>query len=829
MSQTTWSASIRLGDPIKADGMRLMQGAAEKWPAPDKTVVPAHFGGRPCHRTAPTSTPRRFMGYWRGANDEVEGTVDSICFALETPPAGLPEAYVTVEFCETEIGWLAVHYARAGEGFVHHVCTPDRRSPWDHTWVNTADTRTWQRATIRLVEPVFDGSGPLGADIRLTASGPMHLSSVVISTERPPDFDETDQLSHARRIERLLRPKYPKAAVPVSVGNIGGIFGNADIAHAQDVTPWLPIYKAMGITAIQSYVGWCNIEKTEGHWDWSYYDWVVEQAKRFGLKWIAFIMIGPWYAMPKWWLETPNNYRNKCLEHGEESWVQSIWNPVLLDYVDRFMKKFAEHYPEEIIESVMIGIAGDYGESTTNGVFIGRNYHTHVGYWCGEKVAVDDFRRKMRERYGSIAALNKTWKASYSSFDEVRPLLHEDAPSDRMWLDQVNWYVDRMTWWLARWGEIVRAALPNTVIYNAAGGPGDPPHAGTWSGQTKVLVPTGIGARVTNEGGDYAHNFAYTSWQGTCCRFYKTPFGNEPWGGDMSGVGDLGRIYNAITQHATNLWFYDGHVRPPNGRLALQRGLAFLDGQYRRTNRVAVYYPWTHFILVNEHGFSDRGPRDKFWPQVEELRDIIDFDLVDDRLVADGIMADYDFLIVLQGIAYEREELERLAKWVEGGGILITHNQGIPTTVEGDLGLGMRLMAFASEPSEVERKLGARIAKVGKGRTVMYNRSANLKGWHGDDRWPRDYKDHPATHPGFWTTVSSTLAHASALGTEIGDYPVIDGEKDEVFGALMEHGILYFSQVEREVTKRPCVPGKGTAEVVVPPGQLLFVPFSDLA
>ena len=81
-------------------------------------------------------------------------------------------------------------------------------------------------------------------------------------------------------------------------------------------------------------------------------------------------------------------------------------------------------------------------------------------------------------------------------------------------------------------------------------------------------------------------------------------------------------MYNAITMSAKNYWFYEGHIRPPAGRLALERALPFMDGTYARKNRLAVWYPWTHFVLEDEHGFSERGMRDRYWPQVEEFRDV---------------------------------------------------------------------------------------------------------------------------------------------------------------------------------------------------------------
>jgi hypothetical protein len=766
--------------------------------------------------------------------DETEGTADALLLTVANPEHGLQELWLKIEFFETEIGWLGVHYHSANEdAFVHHVCPPERPGAWDPTWINTVDSNTWQRAVIRLVSPEFRGKGPLGADLRFVSSGPLFIRSVTVSTEKPGDAGDFDQMAHARRVEAWLRPRMPRADMAMSGGNIGGILESSNAAAVNDVPPWLPIFKGMGLTSIQSYVRWSTIEREQGVWDWTFYDWVVDEAKRFGLKWIAFIMIGPWYAMPKWWLDSGESMRNQCLEHGEESWVQSIWNPTLLGWVERFLTKFAERYPEELIESIMVGISGDYGESTTNGVFGPRLYHTHVGHWCGEPAAVADFREVMRRKYDGISALNASWGAHFRSFDEIAPVLFENRVSDRMWIDETAWFVDRMTWWMKSWGEICRKALPNTVMYNAAGGAGDPARTAHWTDQTRVLAQTsGMGQRVTNEGADYAFNYVYTAWPAICCRHYGVPFANEPWGGDMCGTGVLGRLYNAITMSAKHFWSSGGHVRPPTGLVALEHALPYMDGSFVRKNRFAVYYPWTHFVLEDEHGFSERGLRDRFWPQAEELRDIFDYDFIDAGLLKDGAARDMDFIIVLQGTTYEKDELERLVAWVEGGGVLITHNNGTPVTVEGDLSLGRRLFSFPETPTPLEAEFGGRIATVGKGRVVMFPRSADLKGWHGDERWERDHKDHPATRPEFWRMIAHVLENASRLGNGIADYPVIDGEKDEVYGALMERsgrpGILYFSQNQQDVTVQPRIPGKRSAKITVPAGDLLWVYLDEI-
>ncbi|HOM57028.1 MAG TPA: hypothetical protein PLG27_04685, partial [Candidatus Latescibacteria bacterium] len=192
-------------------------------------------------------------------------------------------------------------------------------------------------------------------------------------------------------------------------------------------------------------------------------------------------------------------------------------------------------------------------------------------------------------------------------------------------------------------------------------------------------------------------------------------------------------------------------------------------------------------------------------------------------------MKDYDFLVILQGSTYEGPELERLYRWVENGGVLITHNLGVPSTVEGDLSLGLRLMAFEPTVSPLEKELGGRMCRTGKGCVVMLPVCANRKGYFGDDRWADDHKDHPATHPAFWEMLTKTLANASKLDVGVEDYAIFDGVRDEVYGALMERagvrGVMFFSQVNSDVTKTVRLPGGRSKNVIVPAGQMVFAPF----
>ena len=122
--------------------------------------------------------------------------------------------------------------------------------------------------------------------------------------------------------------------------------------------------KKAGITSLQSYVYWAEIEKQPGIIDFSTYDILLEKLKKHNLKWVPFIILGPYYATPLWFQETDESVYAKCLEHGLETKIQSIWNPNLPKYVDRFLQILGEHYRDSnVLESITLDISGNWGES----------------------------------------------------------------------------------------------------------------------------------------------------------------------------------------------------------------------------------------------------------------------------------------------------------------------------------------------------------------------------------------------------------------------------------------------------------------------------------
>jgi len=177
--------------------------------------------------------------------------------------------------------------------------------------------------------------------------------------------------------------------------SVGG-FSHTD----KDIDARLDLLRSLGVTSIQSYIFWNKVEKAPGVLDWSEYDADALLFKRHGLKWVPFVIVGPWYVTPEFVRRDPKMVMLRCLEHDRDSAIPSIWCPRLRDYVRDYLRKFSDHYmPMGVIESVNVGISGDYGEAIYSvwGSWPGE-YHSHPGYWCGDALAVADFRRSVDRR-----------------------------------------------------------------------------------------------------------------------------------------------------------------------------------------------------------------------------------------------------------------------------------------------------------------------------------------------------------------------------------------------------------------------------------------------
>ena len=564
-------------------------------------------------------------------------------------PAGDYDAYVSVEYFDD-----APQFAR-----VVYDATPVVREK--NTFYTMADdsilligSGRWQRAVIHLPHARFGHGQNFQADFRLAGRG-LAVRRIEVAFSRPDDYRSGG--FDAASLEALRA--HIGAGMELDLG--------CDATRAQAA-----LYRMLGFTCVESYVTWQTVEDAgEGKWDWSHWDRQVEILEGAGLKWAPLLVCGPAYSLPKWFRESDHSVPYVCLEHGGRSKIQSLWDPKFRFWVDRFVRAFAQRYRDRgVLELVRLGVTGIYGETLypsgpdSGWAFkIAGSYHNHTGWWAGDPLAVADFRRCMQRRYGTIEALNRAWGTEHTSFDAAAPMLPAKAPSRRARLDFVNWYMQSMTDYSGFWDATVRKHFPKTPIYQSLGGSGEPVLGADFSAQAKAAAPCRVRLRVTNEGSDYARNFAHSREVVSAARAFGLGSGLEP-ASHVSAEGNVARIYNATASGAVHLFCYSGNILQDQASIALFRQYA--PWLQRRTPvvRAALFLPKTSWEL-------DDSCIHRTLRAAQMLRGTADLDLLDRTTLATPLARRAKVMVVAEAPYAEPAEIEALRRWVAVGGILI--------------------------------------------------------------------------------------------------------------------------------------------------------------
>jgi hypothetical protein len=437
-----------------------------------------------------------------------------------------------------------------------------------------------------------------------------------------------------------------------------------------DTDHTLQLYRELGATSVQLYIDWKEVEPSLGHYDWSAYDRDAEALAAHGLKLGPFVICGSWYVTPQYVRDEPGMVMYRCVEHDRDTAMPSLWCPNIRPHIERFLRALADHFgPADTLGFVLLGPSGDYGEALYPIVGNGPGaYHDHPGHWCNDTLAVADFRRWLTKYYhDSVEALNESWWSDYASFEEVRPFTRAHAPSEKAYIEQIRWYRDSMTEFCDFWLATAQAAFRNVPVYLCTGGLMLPEHGSDFSAQTRVAEKYDAGIRVTNEASDYASNFMLTRLVNSAARGYGTLASHEP-ASIVTPKGVVGRVFNAVASGCAQLFSYPGayieDIKITAGGEVFKRLRSMLRDR-KPIVPVAVFYPDTDRVLRGDVPFDRLHVA---------LRGLVDFDLVDENMIADGLLDQYSYLLVAATERMNATTIEDIAAWVEDGGVLLNVN-----------------------------------------------------------------------------------------------------------------------------------------------------------
>ena len=542
--------------------------------------------------------------------------------------------------------------------------------------------------------------------------------------------------------------------IKLNTGNAGSFF---QYDFVRDFSDKFYFLKALGFRSIEDYIfGHINYQQP-GQWFWGYDKQIAYNHITSGFEFTP----NPWVWIPSdWYVKKNNPSMARCIEHNQDSFALSLWDPQLL----RLNEDIYADLKANLGDSVGViypGIYGDFGEANyvagLNPWLSPKPEHQHAGFWAGDDLAKSDFKDKMIKKYGTLEAVNLAWKTSLASIDEIAYPKLDGADSPRYALDFINWYYDSMTDLTLRICTIAKRHFPDIPITAKLGCVDENP---MW-GQDNSVIPeqlAKIGVGICSTHG-IVSNFAMRRIS-SACKFYGNRFETE----STSATG---------RQDAAKKLFIDassgcaGVFEYPNSMLEI----ADVFSKYRRNLRaehsiteIALFYP-TSWHRCN---LRQANPPN-LTVAAEEIRDILDYDVVDENMALDGALDKYRVIAMFDGNFTESSVYKKLYAWIEQGGTLLLRAEQLPIiNIEG---------SQLSDPELMERaKSGDVTLNEGKGKIII---------WSGKWEQRQDYYQ---------------MIYGAAYSTTDKKSGGIDGNQDNVWTSLFKDYALYLNNTDSPIT-----------------------------
>lgn len=149
---------------------------------------------------------------------------------------------------------------------------------------------------------------------------------------------------------------------------LGGELGNSSAACVQDIERIFPKLQRMGLNTVLVPAYWDLIEPTEGNFDFTLTDKVLQQARKNNLK-VIFLWFGVWknsmscYA-PLWFKENYKKYPRAYTQSGKPLEIASAFSEAVFEADNRAFSKWMQHIATADKEEgtvIMIQIENEIG------------------------------------------------------------------------------------------------------------------------------------------------------------------------------------------------------------------------------------------------------------------------------------------------------------------------------------------------------------------------------------------------------------------------------------------------------------------------------------
>lgn len=441
--------------------------------------------------------------------------------------------------------------------------------------------------------------------------------------------------------------------------------------------------RRLGADAAEGMVAWAVTEPQEGVFDFSGYRDIARRLHAEGLGYVAFAW--PQYP-PRWARGDPSAYeRARCREHGEEIDFMSIFSDATVERYDRFLGALAAHMGEDIDE-LRVGSPYDFGETCYPSGMAAQLLplrHAHGGFWCAEP-----------------SALTK-WKSDtgLTSFPDA-------SASNLEWFHFVEWYHRSFTDRFAVLLDVARRHFPETPLLVSTGLPNEPVTMGQ---DLSGIIAMAAGRRVHMRAPTGpAVPFLYSLRVAAAGRWYQPPsMGSEPANGSAAPEALALALFKDVAGGCR--WHFDYVANIDRGQDAVASFMALPASLHGRSPDVdaAVFFPSADHRASRPSTQVYKGYPDGLLSFVEGIRALVEVDVVDERLVLDGALARYGFLLWPLGELVTPSAADAISRWVRDGGRLLLAEDLSPRLLTGgeppmQLPAGVQLLAAVPRPPYAE-------------------------------------------------------------------------------------------------------------------------------
>ncbi len=403
----------------------------------------------------------------------------------------------------------------------------------------------------------------------------------------------------------------------------------------------------MGMTGVEDYPTFDVVEPGKGKTNFTPYIANARACRRLKMDYAIY----PWvHFYPDWVEEEPGFVPYTNMEDGTTCRQPSGWAPYTTTLVERFYERLGGRL-DKLVSAVYVADCSEYGElgyPTGYTKWLRKDDRAKVAWWCGDAYARVDFRIEQLRRWGTLEEISKRWGTLFRTADEIdyppMELLKSNPdprkltpPQRRRILDFVYWYQNASARRMRDFIRIAQEAFPDKPCEVKLGHADESAMMGhSYSSACRILrnVPR-LAIRSTHAAVSYFH----VKRVATPARFYGfMDFLTEP-PGTFKPERMAERIFTDACAGVTAYFDYPGNPQAAGG--AYTDNIGLLDGKPAVVD-VALFFPEAdHYLRI------DKPYPDGLLECANAVRDVADFDVIDERLIANGILQRYAVLVIV--------------------------------------------------------------------------------------------------------------------------------------------------------------------------------------